>query len=182
MDPVAFGSQNFMCHSWHMILVAYEIADRLVDFFTTSNYKDGNIINNPKGSVYVAFMVVFSLGMPMTVLRVVLYLHRMHLYRSGDERKDKIHHAINMLMSLAKTLIEALPQATIAKFYFGDYAPTDSSKTLVQTFNTFSVFPFIMFIYYAVYYFHTYEKEQKRGAQLKRRISHVPNLTHILVD
>ena len=42
---------NFVCNTWHMILVAYEIADRLVDFFTASNYMDGNITNNPKESV-----------------------------------------------------------------------------------------------------------------------------------
>ena len=144
---------NFVCNTWHMILVAYEIADKLVDLFTANNYKDGNITSNPKESVYIALMVIFSLALPVTVLRVVLYLHRMHLYRSGDDSNDKMHHAINMLMSWAKMLFEAFPQATIALFYFGDCAKTNSTKTMVQAFNTFSIFPFIMFICYAVFFF-----------------------------
>ena len=147
---------NFVCNTWHMILVAYEIADKLVDLFTANNYKDGNITNNPKESVYIALMVIFSLALPVTVLRVVLYLHRMHLYRSGDDSNDKMHHAINMLMSWTKMLFEAFPQATIALFYFGDCAPTNSTKTAVQAFNTFSIFPFIMFICYAVFYFYAH--------------------------
>ena len=147
---------NFVCNTWHMILVAYEIADKLVDLFTANNYKDGNITNNPKESVYIALMVIFSLALPVTVLRVVLYLHRMHLYRSGDDSNDKMHHAINMLMSWAKMLFEAFPQATIALFYFGDCAPTNSTKTAVQAFNTFSIFPFIMSICYAVFYFYAH--------------------------
>ena len=40
--------------------------------------------------------------------------------------------------------------------YFGDCAPTNSTKTAVQAFNTFSIFPFIMFICYAVFYFYAH--------------------------
>ena len=147
---------NFVCNTWHMILVAYEIVDKLVDVFTTNNYKEGIIANNPKESVYIALMVIFCLSLPVTALRVFLYLFRRHLYRSGDDSNDKVHHAINMLMSWAKMLFEAFPQATIALFYFGDCAPTNSTKTAVQAFNTFSIFPFIMSICYAVFYFYAH--------------------------
>ena len=147
---------NFVCNTWHMILVAYEIADKLVDVFTANNYKDGIIANNPKESVYIALMVIFCLSLPVTALRVFLYLFRRHLYRSGDDSNDKVHHAINMLMSWAKMLFEAFPQATIAMFYFGGCAPTSSTQTTVQAFNAFSIFPFIMFIFYVVSYFYAY--------------------------
>ena len=151
-----YSMDDFVFNTWHMILMAYEIADRLVDLFTANNYKDGNITNNPKESVYIALMVIFCLSLPVTALRVFLYLFRRHLYRSGDDSNDKVHHAINMLMSWAKMLFEAFPQATIALFYFGDCAPTNSTKTAVQAFNTFSIFPFIMSICYAVFYFYAH--------------------------
>ena len=147
---------NFVCNTWYMILVAYEIADKLVDVFTANNYKDGIIANNPKESVYIALMVIFYLSLPVTALRVFLYLFRKHLYRSGDDSNDKIHHAINMLMSWAKMLFEAFPQATIALFYFGDCAPTSSTQATVRAFNAFSIFPFIMSIFYVVSYFYAY--------------------------
>ena len=147
---------DFVFNTWHMILMAYEIADRLVDLFIANNYHDGNITNNPKESVHKALMVIFSFALPVTVLRVFLYLHRMNLYRCGDDCNDKKHHAINMWMSWAKMLFEAFPQATIALFYFGDCAPTNSTKTAVQAFNTFSIFPFIMSICYAVFYFYAH--------------------------
>lgn len=162
MDPMEFGSQNYWCFSFHICLMAYEIADRLVDFFIAENYDDGSIISNPKKSVQAALTAFFAIGLPMTVLRVVFYLQRMQLYRTGDESKDKTHHAINLWMSWAKTLFEAFPQATIAKFCFGDCAETDGTKTLVQAFNVFSIFPFIMFVCYVSFYYRAYVEETNR--------------------
>ena len=140
----------------HMILMGSEIVEKLVDFITANNYMDGNITNNPKESVYTTLMGIFCLGLPMTVFRIFCHLHKMKLSERGDNSKDKVHHAINMLTSWAKMLFEAFPQATIAMFYFGDCAPTNSTKTLVQAFNAFSIFPFIMFIFYVVSYFYAY--------------------------
>lgn len=147
---------DFVCNIWHIILVAYEIADKLVDYSTVNEYTDGNITNNPKVSVSNTLAVIFNLGLPMTVFRIFCHLHKMKLSERGDNSKDKVHHAINMLTSWAKMLFEAFPQATIAMFYFGDCAPTSSTQTTVQAFNAFSIFPFIMFIFYVVSYFYAY--------------------------
>ena len=142
--------------TFHMILMGSEIVEKLVDYFTANNYMDGNITNNPKESVYTALMGIFCLGLPMTVFRIFCHIHKIKLSERGDNSKDKVHHAINVLTSWAKMLFEAFPQATIALFYFGDCAPTNSTKTAVQAFNTFSIFPFIMFICYAVFYFYAH--------------------------
>ena len=140
----------------HMILMGSEIVEKLVDYSTANDYMDGNINNNPKESVYTALMRIFSLGLPMTVFRILCHLHKLKLSDRGDSSKDKLHHAINVLTSWAKTLFEDFPQATIAMFYFGDCAPKDSAGTTVQAFNAFSIFSFAMFTVYVVTYFHDY--------------------------
>ena len=142
--------------TFHMILMGSEIVEKLVDYFTANDYMDGNITNNPKESVYTTLMGIFWLGLPMTVFRILCHLHKLKLSDRGDNSKDKVHHAINVLTSWAKTLFEDFPQATIAMFYFGDCASECSTQTTVIAFNAFSVFSFAMFTVYVVIYFHNY--------------------------
>ena len=88
-----------------------------------------------------------AIGLHVTTVRVVLYLWKIHLYCTRDDGKDETHAAFNLRMSLAKVWLEAFPQSTIAKFYFGNCALYDNIKTLVQAFDVLSIFPaFIMLI------------------------------------
>lgn len=150
MDPC---NHNENCVLVHGCLILYEIADKLVDLFVANNYQDGNISNDPQDSVHKALMAFFVIGLHVTIPRVMLYLWRIHLYRTGDDSKDKTHTAINLWMSLAKVWLEAFPQSTIAKFFFGNCALKDNIKTLVQAFDVFSIFPFIMFVCYTFYHY-----------------------------
>ena len=97
-------------------------------------------------------MAFFAIGLTITVAHVVLYLRRIQLYRTGVGIEGETHLAINLWMSLAKVWLEAFPQATIAKFYFGNCASKDGIKTLVQAFDVFSIFPLIMFVGYMFCY------------------------------
>lgn len=151
-----------MCEFWQIILAAYEIVDRLVDFFMVSNYAKGDISNNPKKSVAWVLGVLWTITLPMTVLRVFFYYQRLKLLRSGDYSEDEKSVIIDLRMSWAKTLVEAFPQATIAKFYFGDCAPKDSARLMVQVFDVFSIFPFLMFTFYFCIYSCSYLEEQNR--------------------
>ncbi|KAJ7390383.1 hypothetical protein OS493_025635 [Desmophyllum pertusum] len=136
------------CLLFYGCLIAYEVADKLVDFTISAEYEEGNLSNNPKDSVHDAINAFFSIGLVLTTIRTILYAWRIHLYYTDDDSQDKTHDAINLWMSLAKAMFEAFPQATIAKFFFGDCAATNSMKTLVQAFGVFSIFPFIMFVCY----------------------------------
>ena len=149
MDPCNYNDNCILVHG---ALILYEIADKLVDLFVANNYDDGNISDDPRGSVHTALTVFFYIGLHITIARVGLYLWRIQLYRIEDGGAAETHLAINLWMSLAKTWLEAFPQATIAKFYFGNCAPKDDIKTLVQAFDVFSIFPFIMFVCYMFYY------------------------------
>ncbi|KAJ7390386.1 hypothetical protein OS493_025639 [Desmophyllum pertusum] len=149
-----------ICPLFHGCLIAYEIADKLVDFAITSEYEEGNISDDPKDSVYDALFAFFVIGLHITIIRTILYIWRIQLYRTGDDSRDKTHDAINLWMSLAKTVFEAFPQATIAEFFFGDCAATNSMKTLVQAFGVFSIFPFIMFVCYLFYYYCCCEQDE----------------------
>ena len=100
----------------HMILMGSEIVDKLVDFITANNYMDGNITNNHKESVYTILMGIFCLGLPMTVFRIFCHLHKMKLSERGDNSKDKVHHAINMLTSWAKMLSKLFPKQQLRCF------------------------------------------------------------------
>ena len=147
-----FCDHNHCCVLIHGSLIFYEIADRLVDLFVANNYDDGNISDDPRGSVQTALMVFFAIGLIITVANVVLYLGRIKLYSTGVSEEGETHLTINLWMSLAKVWLEAFPQATIAKFYFGNCASNDGIKTLVQAFDVFSIFPFIMFVGYMFCY------------------------------
>ena len=145
---------GYFCSLFYGCLIAYEIADKLVDFVITSEYEEGNISDNPKDSVHDALNAFFHIGLLITTIRTILYAWIIQLYgRNGDDSHGKKYDAINLWMSLAKALFEAFPQATIAKFFFGDCAATDSMKTLVQAFGVFSIFPFIMFVWHLFYYY-----------------------------
>lgn len=149
MDPCSY---NYNCILVHGSLILYEIADKLVDLFVANNYEDGNISVDPRGTVHTALMAFFVIGLIITTARVGLYLWRIHLYRTEDGGDGETHLTINLWMSLAKVWLEAFPQATIAKFYFGNCALKDNMKTLVQAFDVFSIFPFIMFVCYMFNY------------------------------
>ena len=140
----------------YMILMGSEIVDKLVDYLTANDYMDGNITNNPKESVSNILMGIFCLGLLMTVFRIFCHIHKIKLSERGDNSKDKVHHAINVLTSWAKMLFEDFPQATIAMCFFGNCAPKSSTQTTVQAFNAFSIFSFAMFTVYVVTYFHNY--------------------------
>ncbi|XP_078358692.1 uncharacterized protein LOC144643353 [Oculina patagonica] len=139
------------CVLVHGCLIFYEVADKLVDFFVVGEYGNGRVTNDPKDSVDDALMAFFVIGLHVTILRVGLYLWRIQLYRTGDDSRDETHNAINLWMSSAKVLLEAFPQSTIAKFYFGTCAPTGSNDSLVKAFDAFSIIAFILFLCYFVY-------------------------------
>ena len=160
MDPCNYNDNCILVQG---SLIAYEVADKLVDLIVANNYEDGNISNDPQGSVHTALMVFLVIGLHVTIVRVALYLWRIHLYRTRDDSKDETHAAFNLWMSLAKVWLEAFPQSTIAKFYFGNCALYDNIKTLVQAFDVFSIFPFFMFICYTYYYYCALEKGSNRA-------------------
>ena len=81
----------------YMILMGSEIVDKLVDYLTANDYMDGNITKNPKESVSNILMGIFCLGLLMTVFRIFCHIHKIKLSERGDNSKDKVHHAINML-------------------------------------------------------------------------------------
>jgi len=145
-------NNNHNCILVHGYLILHEIADKFVDFFVVTNYEDGNISNDPQYNVYTALMGFFIIGLIITILRGGLYLWRIHFYCKGDDSQDETHAAINLWMSLAKVWLEALPQSTIAKFYFGNCALKDNIKALVLVFDVFSIFPFVMFACHMFYY------------------------------
>lgn len=149
MDPCNYNDNCILVHG---CLILYEIADKLVDLFVANNYEDGNISNDPQGSVHTALMVFFVIGLTVTIGRVGLYLWIIQLYRTDDGGDGETHAAINLWMSLAKVWLEAFPQSAIAKFYFGNCALKDNIKTLVQAFDVFSIFPFIMFVFFSCVY------------------------------
>lgn len=151
-----------MCEALQIILAAYEIADRLVDIFMVSNYANGDISNNPKESVAWVLRLLWIITLPMTLLRVFFYYQRWTLLRSGDNSEDEKYVIIDLWMSWAKTLVEAFPQATIAKFYFGDCAPKDSARIMVHVFDVFSIVAFLMFTFYFCIYSCFYLEEQNR--------------------
>jgi len=150
-----------------------------VDLFVANNYEDGNISYDPKGSVHTARMVFFVIGLHVTIARVGLYLWRIHLYRTGDDSKDETHTAINLWMSLAKVWLEAFPQSTIAKFYFGNCALKDNIKVLVQAFDVFSIFPFIMFVCYTFYYCCALEEGSNRATTCVLAITFILSIVGI---
>lgn len=143
---------NHCCVLIHGSLIFYEIADRLVDLFVANNYDDGNISDDPRGSVHTALMVFFVIGLHITIGNVVFYLGRIQLYFTGGSEEGETRLTINLWTSLAKVWLEAFPQATIAKFYFGNCASKDGIKTLVQAFDVFSIIPFIKFVGYMFCY------------------------------
>ncbi|KAJ7356301.1 hypothetical protein OS493_025410 [Desmophyllum pertusum] len=151
------------CSLFHSCLIVYEIVDKLVDFAIVRKYEEGNLsLSNPKDSVYDALFTFFVIGLNITIIRTILYLWRIQLYRTGDDSQDRTHDAINLWMSLAKALFEAFPQSTIAKFFFGDCATTDGMKILVQAFDVFSILPFIMFVCYLFYYYCEHDEGPNR--------------------
>ncbi|KAJ7390384.1 hypothetical protein OS493_025637 [Desmophyllum pertusum] len=155
---------SFICTLFLCCLIIYEIADKLVDFAIAAQYiNKGDLSNNPKDSVSVALFVFFAIGLHITIVRTILYAWRIQLYRTGDESQDKTHDSINLWMSLTKALLEAFPQATIAKFFFGDCATTDWMKTQVQAFDVFSIFPFVMFVFYLFYYYREHDERPNRA-------------------
>ena len=144
MDP----SDNDCCVVIQGGLILYEIVDKLVDLFVATEYQNGRISNDPQDSVSDALMAFFVIGLHVTIVRVMLYLWRIQLYRTGDDSRDETHNAINLWMSLAKVLLEAFPQSTIAKFYFGNCAPAGSNEVLVRVFDAFCIIAFIIFFAY----------------------------------
>ena len=118
MEAVFISCHDFgnASQSFYLVLVAYEIADRLVDLFVAKRYKDGEITDNPEENVFIALMVLFSLGLLMTVVRVYYYLQKWKLSSNDDDSKDEFHHAINMSMSLAKIGSKLSPRQQLRSF------------------------------------------------------------------
>lgn len=160
MDPC---NCYYNCILVHGCLIVCEIADKLVDLIVAYNYQVGNISNDPQDSVHNALMVFFVIGLMVSTARVMLYLWKIHLYRTDDVRRDKTHEAISLWMSLVKVWLEAFPQSTIAMFFFGHCALTDSIKLLVKVFDIFSIYPFIMFVCYAFSYCCAHEEGPNRA-------------------
>ena len=111
MDPCIYNDNFILVQG---SLIAYEVADKLVDLIVANNYEDGIISDDPRGSVNTALMAFFAIGLTITVAHAVLYLRRIQLYRTGVGIEGETHLAINLWMSLAKVWLEAFPQATIA--------------------------------------------------------------------
>ena len=134
-------------------LILYEIADKAVDLVITIRYDEGRISSNPQDSGYYALVTFLVTGFLITSLRVTLYIRTIKLSSGDDDDQEETRDAINLWISLSKSLFEAFPQTTIAQFYFGNCAQTGNIKTLVQAFDVFSMFPFIMFVCHSVYYY-----------------------------
>lgn len=154
-------------------LILYEMADKGVDFVIADKYQNGSLSYDPKESVHDALHTFIGIGMFITAIRIILYLWRIQLYRTYDHSEDKTHDALNLWMSLAKVLLEAFPQSTIAKFYFSNCVTTDSMKTWVQAFDVFSIFPFIMFVCYLVYYYYEHGEEPSRVTMIIMAITFI---------
>lgn len=142
-------------------LILYEIVDKLVDLFVATEYQNGRISNDPQDSVYDALMVFFVIGLHVAIIRFMLYLWRIHLYRTGDDSRNETHDAINLWMSSAKVLLETFPQSTIAKFYFGNCAPAGSN--MVRVFDAFCIIAFLLFFGYLFYQYRLRGGEANRA-------------------
>jgi len=149
MDPC---DNNYCCVLVHCCLLFYEAIDKLVDVLVFTSYKDGNISNDPQDSVHTALFVFFIIGLLLSIQRIGLYCWRIYLYRADDNSLDESRIPTNLWFSFAKVWLEAFPQSTIAKFFFGNCALKENAKTLVQAFDVFSMSPFIMFVCYTFYY------------------------------
>lgn len=155
MDP----SSNDCCVLVHGFLIAYEVVDKIVDLFVVEEYDNRHIANDPEDSVHDALMAFFVIGLHITILRVLLYLWRIQLYRTGDDSRDETHNLLNVWTSSAKVWLEAFPQSTIAEYYFGDCAPEYSNDSLVRVFDAFTIIAFLLFLGYLVNYYCTKENE-----------------------
>ena len=147
---------------FYACLIICEMADKGVDFAIKDEYQEGNISSDPEESVTDGLQAFIIVGMLISIPRIALYLWKIVLCREGDVSEDETYDAISLWMNLAKALFEAFPQSTIAKFYFGSCAPTNSIKSLVQAFDVFSIFPFIMFVGCLVYHYCVLQGESNR--------------------
>lgn len=95
-------------------LVLYEIADKAVDLVITIRYDEGRISSNPQDSVYYALVTFLTTGFLITSLRVILYIRTIKLPSGDDDDQEATRDAINLWISLSKSLFEAFPQMTIA--------------------------------------------------------------------
>ena len=143
-------------------LIIYEIADKYVDINIMGEYQDGNLSNYPEESVDDALGAFVFIGGCITSLRIVLYIWRIVLLRTGDTSQDELHDRLNLRMSVAKALFEAFPQSTIAKFCFSNCVTENNMKALVQVFDVLSIFPFIMFVFFLLYYYCRHGEELDR--------------------
>ena len=155
MDPCDY---NYCCVLVHCCLIVYEGIDKLVDMIVVSSYKGGNISDDPQDSVTIALFVFFIIGLLLTIQRMGMYCWRIFLYRADNNSLDESRRPTNLWFSFAKVWLEAFPQSTIAKFYFGNCAFKENTKTLVRAFDFFSLSPFIMFMYFTFHYYCTHEE------------------------
>ena len=83
-----------------------------------------------------------------------------HIKKHCSSSEDRINEAIRFWSSLAKVWLEALPQAILGRFFFGECAVTDDLKQWGQAFGLFSLLPFIQFLFHLIYYWCPYCKYQ----------------------
>jgi len=113
---------NYCCVLAHGCLIFYEVIDKLVDGIVASDYKDGNISDDPQDGVANALYGFFLIGLLLSIQCIGMYCWKIYLYRADYNSLDESHVPLNLWFSFAKVWLEAFPQATIALFYFGNCA------------------------------------------------------------
>ena len=140
---------NRCCSVIKIFLIIYEILDKFVDIATAVEYHKGKLFHKPKDSVYRALLAFTIIGGIISFFRICLYVWRIYLNCSSDERYDKRYDDLDMGMQSIKVALEAFPQSVIAKFYFV-HCPLKKYgwgiRILDPAFDSFCGFPFVLFL------------------------------------
>lgn len=80
---------NHCCVLIHGGLIIYEAIDKLVDGLVLTSYWNGNLSDNPQGSVKTALFVFFIIELFFSFLCTGLYCGRIFFYSANDNSLDE---------------------------------------------------------------------------------------------
>ena len=160
------------CSAVKAILIIYEILDKVVDIAITLEYSKRGLFSHPVESVYRALLYSTITGFCISVVRIPLYLWRIHLNRRNGQNHEKLYNDLDLGVNSLKVLLEAFPQSVIAKFYFTRCPLQENSwgvKILDPTFDIFCGASFVHFCASLSWYVYNYRCEAEPATEHGKR-------------
>ena len=129
---------------WSILLIFYEVTDKVFDGLTTVEYYKKKLFRNPKQSVHDTLLVFMIIGCVVSTGSICFSIWEICCY--NEEKKDLYKHCSNCVRAI-KVIIEAFPQSLIAKFGFDGCPIKTSPWNFLDTgFDIFCIIPFVLFM------------------------------------